>query len=117
MKPKPLDLKELTDNIFNAVVNFYGHARGDFKDVLRQEIIQRIKSACEFYLRYKDEPDLLIKEHPKYKKELNEIIKIFNKEFSIAIEFLSLDKIEIREHFLPIYNDWLFKLTFGLKEG
>ena len=35
-----------------------------------EEIRQRIKSACEFYLRYKDRPDLLTKEHSKYSQKL-----------------------------------------------
>jgi len=48
---------------------------------------QRIREACEFYLRYKDNPGLLLKEHSK------------------------LEKISDRR----AYNEWLFKLAFGLK--
>jgi len=51
---------------------------------------QRLKSACEFYLRYKDKPELLIKEYPEYKEELDEEGWWFSSE----------------------YNNWLFKLAF-----
>ncbi|MCD6477611.1 MAG: hypothetical protein J7K87_01280 [Candidatus Aenigmarchaeota archaeon] len=54
-------------------------------------IREHIKSACEFYLRYKDKPHLLIREYPKYEKQ--------------ARKFLDEDDIEG-------YNDWLFRLAF-----
>ena len=53
-------------------------------------IRQHLKSACEFYLRYKDKPHLLIREYPKYEKQARKFI----------------DDVEK-------YNDWLFKLAFG----
>jgi len=96
---EPLDLEELADSIFNAILNIYGHARGEFKNKLKQELKQRIKSACEFYLRYKDKPELLIKEHPEYEEEIDDIKKYSDKAF-------------FREEDIQKYNEWLFKLAF-----
>ena len=57
------------------------------------EIKQRIKQACEFFMRYKDNPKLLMKEHPEY---IEDIRKIQNEWYNWE------------EH----YNEWLFKLAF-----
>ena len=45
----------------------------ELRDVeeLLEEIKHRIRKACEFYLRYKDKPELLVKEHPEYLEEVN----------------------------------------------
>ena len=74
-----------------------------------------IKSACEFYLRYKDKPELLKKEFPTSLKvgkkefgaedELNNFLRIIKEK----ITFLQGFEIEI---FKQKYNDWLFKLAF-----
>ena len=66
------------------------------QEIVNVEIKQRLKSACEFYLRYKDNPELLINEHPKYEKEIQKLWK--NKNFTAT------------------YNDWLFKLAFKFEE-
>ena len=49
---------------------------------LLQEIKHRIKSACEFFLRYRDKPELLIKEHPELKGEVEKRFLI-EKEVSV----------------------------------
>ena len=70
---------------------------------LFNELKQRIKSACEFYLRYKDKPELLIVEHPEYTKLLNEkfgFIKSTN------------ERVVIKHFDLYKYNEWFFELTF-----
>jgi len=64
-------------------------------DVIRQ----RLKSACDFFLRYKDNPELLMKEHPEYVDALLDNGFIW--------EDGSVDK-----HRTHIYNDWLFRLAF-----
>ena len=51
-----------------------------------------IKSACNFYLRYKDKPKLLIEEQ-----------SIFLKKIMEDLEMIKTD---------PNYNEWLFKLAF-----
>jgi len=69
--------------------------RGGLIDFKKDDIIftaipvERIKQACEFYLRYKNNSGLLIKEHPELRKELKKgIIKYYD------------------------YNEWLFRLAF-----
>ena len=60
-----------------------------------QEIKQRIKSACEFYLRYKDDPVLLSQERlEEYGDELSPFLT-------------SNDSLIIVD-----YNEWLFRLAF-----
>ena len=91
MKPKPLDLEDFRK--WRAKTNpdmIFSISQIEF-------IKQRIKSACEFYLRYKDKPYLLIKEYPKYEKE----VKQFETSDGIAVD---------GEGFY--YNKWLFKLAF-----
>jgi len=76
-----------------------------------KEITQRLKSACEFYLRYKDKPELLKKEQKiefKLKSEIWAKKRVFN--------FVRNGKKYID------YNEWLFKLAFkpmfeGVKNG
>jgi len=58
--------------------------------------VERIKSACEFYLRYKDKPELLVKECSKYKEDAKQFI--FNKKLNWYLK--------------DQYNEWLFRLAF-----
>ena len=74
---------------------------------MREWFKERVKSACDFYLRYKDNPELFVKEHPEYKEE--EItVGIYSdiEPFPIKIKFL------INSPFQPEYKEWLFKLAF-----
>ena len=121
-KPKPLDLEELVEKLADMIFDFYGHGRGEIKAILKKEIKQRIKEACEFYLRYKDEPNLL-------KKEFPEQLKADKKKFGaedILDNFLTVinDKVTSFDGFgietyKRKYNEWLFKLAFRgvLEEG
>ncbi|RLE44269.1 hypothetical protein DRJ22_06090 [Candidatus Woesearchaeota archaeon] len=81
----------------------------DFEEVVRftiKYVKQRIRSACEFYLRYKDSPELLRIEQeiepPEQFREYYAESKIKN------VSVVSWD--------LKQYNEWLFKLAFNLKE-
>jgi len=109
-EPKPLDLD------FGKILKIIEDDFGDFRKAYEIEkyIKQRIRAACEFYLRYKDDPDLLIKEHPEYKEEIEERKR----------EFQSV-KENIKQSLIPAvikgivlssgykeYNDWLFKEAF-----
>ena len=71
------------------IKNFEENLKGKYKYVYLEDV----KSACEFYLKYFNNPKLLIKEHPKYKKEFE--------------KFFTSYEILLKE-----YNKWLFKLTF-----
>ena len=64
----------------------------------------KVKSACEFYLKYMDKPKLLKKENIKceYSKKVVEISQLPSGEWVVFFEdgdFLG-------------YNEWLFKLAF-----
>ncbi len=68
------------------------------------EIKRRIKRACEFYLRYKDKPQLLKEENIKceYSKKIVEISQLPSGEWIIFFEdgdFMG-------------YNEWLFRMAF-----
>jgi len=79
---------------------------------MREWFIECIKSACMFYLRYMDKPELLIKEHPEYLEELKK------KCMPQVEEILSCIKLQVKtdkEVFVVCYEDynkWLFKLAF-----
>ena len=96
IQPHPLDLKrcfdwaECQDNL----------TKEDMLEQLKEDIETEIKEACEFYLRYKDNPELLIKEHPEYEKEVKN--KFYHPNVIDAYSLWSYDK----------YNEWLFKSTF-----
>ena len=85
-KPQPLNLKKIHEVLMKEGDN-------EFTKVVK---VEDIKSACEFYLRYKDKPELFCKEHFEidYYK--------FNDEW-----FITSTKSEGVN-----YNDWLFKLAF-----
>jgi len=123
-KPKPLDLEDIENEILNVFereklrllnlskekIDWNSYYVGRFEELgvlkrivrtlLKEEglIKQRIKSPCEFYLRYKDKPELLVKEHPKYEK--------------IGIVSYVLQAIEVEKIHQDEYNEWLFKLAF-----
>jgi len=67
--------------------------------------VNDVKSACKFYLRYRDKPELLIKEHPEYKEKVNSIKLRFVSENSELVDSMMW-------HYLSDYNEWLFKLAF-----
>jgi len=105
-KPKPLDLEILEEvlEVFKSSFEEFDKAKFDKDDILyliqltKKVIKRRLINACEFYLRYKDKPELLKKEQK---------IEFFN--------FVRSGKKYID------YNEWLFKFTFShlrmLEEG
>jgi len=109
MKPEPLNLDiqfkaNLTYKWGNEYdfINFKkGYEKGfsEAQKVILKIVKQRTKSACEFYLRYKDRPDLFEKEQK---------------------DLIDYDTWDFRHHTFVIlkgnraseYNLWLFKLAF-----
>ena len=95
-KPQPLDEKRQDTNKDTPRFKRFAYAEED------------IKSACNFYLRYKDNPILFQKEQVEY---LNvKIISIIEQMKNIDLE---IDKFG---DLLNQYNEWLFKLAFNFKE-
>ncbi|RLF29226.1 MAG: hypothetical protein DRN14_02565 [Thermoplasmata archaeon] len=86
-------------------------------DELKKEIKQRIKKACEFWLRYKDKPELLVKEYPELKGELrrfgldvNVIESISSKDSEVWV--LAKSYTAFKHFDKEKYQEWLFKLAF-----
>jgi len=144
-KPKPLDLKisdsfrkelkehlhftDLTEDEKEELINSFLTEIIDFVE-------RRIKSAYEFYLRYKDKPELLIEEHPEFKEEVEKLESTPNPYFEFCKtkegkrmlgENISCKECErwvrkecekgefilkIHSIFIRDYNTWLFKLVF-----
>jgi len=122
-KPLNLDFDKLMEAFFLTYKSFNPNNWDKFWESYKEtEIIKdiklifelynkKIKSACEFWLKYKDNPELLLEEYPEYEEKVKEIEKeAYQKEF--YMEF-------VKNYFLEKYNEWLFKLAFKdvLEEG
>ncbi len=122
MKPKFLDLRGMktrirkaSDYIVEIVSEAYPMSEEDKQELretietevydLLDEIRQRIKSACEFYLKFRNDPSVFFALYPQYYDDFEE------KCGSLS------DNLEDTECF----NEWLFKLAFkevfGEKNG
>lgn len=107
MKPKPLDKKDVILEMNQFVAFLESRIQDEQKrdeiltavEELVKTLKQRIKSACDFYLRYKDNPELLIQEYPEYKEELDSKFLYFKQNNKITPSMY--------------YNEWLFKLAFN----
>ena len=105
MKPEPLNLDiqfkaNLTYKWGNEYdfINFKkGYEKGfsEAQKVILKIVKQRIKSACEFYLRYKDRAKKFITDFPEYAENIVLIVDVYTDGKQMAD-----------------YNDWLFKLAF-----
>jgi len=118
MKPQPLDLEELEKTILSYFdrekerllkeererPDLSGYFAGRKEECsimkrtirthLKREIKQRLKSACELYLQYKDNPEKFLDEHPEYTEEVCE---------KCGHPYVIYE---------DLFNDWLFKLVF-----
>jgi len=114
-KPKPLDLDEFWKENFHNARRFFTSkgnlkTRIKLKNKWKKEFYNRIKSACEFYLRYKDNPnDLFINESWARCIQLDEFIQMLEDSTDRNEELTILDE----------YNEWLFRLAFKgvLRDG
>jgi len=131
-KPQPLDLgkikKEVLDEYcggipFDEIEEFQLEPEQIEKiiEITIYRIKQQIKSACKFYLRYKDKPELLVKEHPELKTLIEKLFDIEGKLRNdgtilrnildkFGLSKITLSKSIYYDH--KKYNEWLFKLTF-----
>jgi len=101
MIPKPLDLKDWKrefDGKWDK--DCLGERRQIFiLEKTFDDLKQRIKSACEFWLKYRNDPISFFTQHKK-------LVKRFKSEMII-------DPTKITGHWeLLKYNEWLFKLAF-----
>ena len=92
----------LAEELYENISRYFEDAVDFGRLIMLNEIKQRIRSAYEFYLRYKDNPELLVKEHPKYRAILRSLGFAHNGYFTLKSSITE-------EH----YNEWLFKLAFA----
>lgn len=120
---KPLDLEKLADEItleFFKCCSYEQTSIPQMRSSIRYILEQHIKSACEFYLQYKDNPRLFVKRFPELKKEVEKIVPIEpNEEEKRLVEkgiippktmdlILRVKAALYRDEF----NEWLFKFAF-----
>jgi len=103
-KPQPLDLEEFRKSWKSVDIDMT--IPDDFWD----EFKQHIKSACEFYLRYKDHPGLLKDEAIKNRYILQISVKKIEQFLHKISE--SYSRNGDTEYWFDKYNNWLFKLAF-----
>jgi len=128
-KPLPLDLEEIKEKILNNLVGIENKEKilkhlaglGEFqyegyKSIVKsaliefeREIIQRIKSAVEWYLRYRNLIGTFLNEQPQYFEELATVL---NERFSK--NWWKYWNTETTEEWMMInvYNKWLFEKAF-----
>jgi len=110
VKPLDLNMKSEVKRISNYIVEIVSEAypmmeedKQELKGTIEMElddllvkVKQRINSACEFYLKYKDNPELFSKEQYKIKWERYRDIGCL---------------VWVKKMWIN-YNEWLFKLAF-----
>lgn len=112
MKLQPLDLEEIFEKykwdlnkneranyIATEIIRAFGvnkvyEHHNENIDKLKNEIKQRLKSACELYLQYKDKPEKFLDEHPEYTEEVCE---------KCGHPYVIYE---------DLFNDWLFHFVF-----
>ncbi len=112
-KPQPLDLDLL--EIHNRVVKDLLVKKD--KNISRaieltiNKVKQRIKSACEFYLEWKDVPHIFCRAFPEYRNELRKVLgDLWMKWWLVSTSNNPPKAVWIIK---LQYNEWLFKLAFG----
>ena len=109
-KPQPLDLGRLAVEVakLSAEQDEDGSWWGfdtDISDLpieIKAVIRRYLKSACEFYLKYKDKPLLLVKDWNEKWGDVFDFIDRFSYWTKRNKKVWKLNK----------YNEWLFKLAF-----
>jgi len=152
-KTKPLDLEDKNERVklasdiidiwfFEYLKTYYSDedlkdVRNELKEIrlemrdfalfcIERFVKQRIKQAVAFYERYKDKPELLVKEYPELKGELrrfgldvNIIESISSKDSEVWV--LAKSYTAFKHFDKEKYQEWLFKLAFksvlGEKNG
>ena len=95
--------KLLLEGTYESISKYFEDAVNFGKYLMLKELKQRIKSACKFYLRYKDDPSLFWDEQKEYRKLLKKDLG------HIIIRWETMKRFrDSRDK----YNDWLFKLAF-----
>jgi len=127
MKPEPLKEKWEVKS-WKKMIDKLGNEQAMRQTKFMIDMVNDVKSACEFFLKYKDNSELLMKDFPQYRKEIESFKFIQNPYFEEcshgleegncvncifrAFECCSRGEIIENEAFKENYNEWLFKLAF-----
>ena len=109
-EPKPLDLRDIEQMLGEIMAKkqfpyckVSAKARQEILYTLLEEVIpeikHRIKSACEFFLKYWDKPAIFLQDFPEFKEEF------------IKRKFMT-EEGEFTANIFDEYVEWLFKLAF-----
>ena len=96
VKANPLNLEKLTDDLLSIIYKQGTAGEKSIRGQIRQVLEKHLKQLAEFCLRYRGKPELLIDEHPEFKKEAV-------KYWSMALQYDAM----------YIYNTWLLEIAFG----
>ena len=104
-KPQPLDLEQVRKEVFKWIVGQPANELEEFFDFTMEEVEQRIKKACEFFLKFKDNPNKFMWETPIPELEKYLGIKLSPDDYTDFDWTCYWKSVED-------YNEWLFKLAF-----
>ena len=77
-----------------------------------QKVKERIKKACEFYLRYKDRPDLFDKEQKRYVKKMRNAVLGKGSHWIYYASIVAYPYEDENKYLLRDYNEWLLMFAF-----
>jgi len=95
-------------------INFKkGYEKGfsEAQNVILKMVKQRIKSACEFYLEWRNDPKLFINWYED-KKKVDELLRFLEHYFGDEWYDDYDNEPCVKEKIVLKYNEWLFKLVF-----
>ena len=112
MKPKPLKLSGIKRWVKKDLVVKAGDIDRAI-DLTLYKTKERIKLACEFYLKYVNRPEVLLK-NKHYSWLFNRTLPMFvGKTYGWwHYKYVLSDDVEDRYIAMDLYNQWLFKLAF-----
>ena len=124
VNPEPLNLEEINkaDIISQAIVNSFakcewqesmplGAIHLEALKLFENEVKRRIKSACEFYLEWRNDPKLFINWYED-KKKVDELLRFLEHHFGDEWYDDYDNEPCVKEKIVLKYNEWLFKLAF-----
>jgi len=94
VRANPLNLEKLTDEVMKVIERSEAK-REEIREQIRRVLKKHLKELSEFCLRYRGHPDLLVEEHPEYKKE--------------AVKYWSM---ALQYDVMCLYDTWLLQIAF-----
>ena len=128
-KPQPLDLKNIEEKIIDELNEQQPHDLETEIKIFKRVVLQRLKSACEFFLRYLDNPyEFILEADDEYIRELKKSFPNIHGEidedpndypFLTPLREMTIEQIRDSAHTIAKelckhtnFDEWLFKLAF-----